>query len=250
MSDIYKAPEAPLHNDSTTGTYGSVESALAGRYELRPIQVVKDAWAMLKGMKGAFWGAALIYGVIVAIFSVLSGFAMGDFGGGEPNYLMYGLLTLLQAIVVMPIVAGLFMIGIKHSVGAPAEFKQIFQHFDKTIPLFLTTLLVYILVAIGLVLLIVPGVYLLLSYSMAIPLVVEKNMSPWQALETSRKAITHKWFNMLGFALVTLLVVVAGALALLVGLIWAYPLLILAFGLVYRNIFGVEPETIQASQGS
>ena len=34
-----------------------------------------------------------------------------------------------------------------------------------------------------------------MAYLLAIPLVVERGLSPWQALEASRKAITQHWFK-------------------------------------------------------
>ncbi|MEZ4291022.1 MAG: hypothetical protein R3E53_11035 [Myxococcota bacterium] len=74
-------------------------------------------------------------------------------------------------------------------------------------------------------LLIVPGVYLAIAYQMAMPLVIERGLGLWDALETSRKAITHCWFRYL----LVLLVAVAGLGAELldrpfgIGAIWALP---------------------------
>lgn len=244
MSDIYKAPEASLREPSQSGEYGSVEKALAGDYQLRPIEAIKTAWRMLPGMKLPFWIAAIICGVVSLVFSFAQTGIAGDPAVGTVNWPAYFAIGLLQVAATAPLGAGLFMIGIKHSVGAPIEYNEVFKHFDKTWKLFLTFILMYIMVVIGFLLLILPGIYLSIAFSFAVPLVVEKNMGPWEALMASRKAITHKWFNMLGFFFMVMLVIFAGILALIVGLIWAYPLVALATGLIYRDMFGVEASTL------
>ena len=136
------------------------------------------------------------------------------------------------------------MIALKFSVGAKIEVGELFKHYNKVVPLFLTYVLLYLFIALGLILLIIPGIYLMVAFSMAVPLVVEKNMGPWEALTTSRKAITHKWFAMLGLSLLSMLVILIAAIPLGIGLIWGAPLVTLAFAILYRDMFGVEDSTI------
>jgi uncharacterized membrane protein len=69
---------------------------------------------------------------------------------------------------------------------------------------------------------------------------VDKGLSPWQALEASRKAITPRWFAVFGMLLLLGLLFVLGAIPLLIGLIWITPLYLIALGILYRNIFGVS----------
>ncbi len=246
MTDIYKAPEAELQEASQPSQYGSVESALAGNYEFHPVDIFKQAWANLKGMKTTYWLAVLAYMgvyIVVAGLIMISVGEMIDSTTGEFSFL--GLIgQLVLTLVITPLLAGLYMIGIKYSVGAKIEVGELFKHFDKAVPLFVMMILFYLTVGLGFILLIIPGIYLLVAYAFALPLIVEKNMGPWEALNTSRKAVTHKWFNMAGFYLLALLVGVVGFLALLVGLLWAAPLIWLATSVAYRDIFGVEAKTL------
>jgi len=246
MTDIYKAPEAELNNPSVAGEYGSVEKALAGEYELKPIEVLKEAWANLKGMKTTYWIAAIVYGLIYLAVTFALAAVVGrsvDPVTGEFSIVAF-IAEMSIGFLMAPLGAGLFMIALKHSVGVNIEVGELFKHFDKIVPLFIVYLLFYILVALGFVLLIIPGIYLMIAFSMAIPLVIEKKMAPWEALMTSRKAVTHKWFQMFGFALLNILVVTVGMIALLVGLIWAVPLIMLAAAMIYRDMFGVEGSTL------
>lgn len=243
MSDVYKAPEAELRDPSQAGEYGSVETALAGQYELRPVEIVKEAWATMLGMKLQLWIALIIYFVLAGIYGVVQGLVVGDPTTGDFSVPGYFISSMLQMIIFAPMAAGLFMIVVKHSVGGKPQFAEILQHYNKTVPLFLCNLIMSVLILIGFILLIVPGIYLMVAFSMALPLVVEKNMGPWEALMASRKALTHKWFNTLGLFILIAIVIIAGFVALLVGLVWAVPCAMLAFAIAYRNIFGVEEST-------
>jgi len=244
--DIYKAPEAELTNPSAPGEYGSVEKALAGDYQLQPVEIFKTAWANLKGMKTTFWLAAIVYGVIYMAITFLLAAVVGrsvDPVTGEFSLIAF-IAEMSIGLIMAPMSLGLFMIGLKFSVGAKIEVNELFKHFDKIVPIFIAYILLYLLIAVGLVLLIIPGIYLMVALSMGISLVVEKRMAPWEALMTSRKAITHKWFAMLGFVLLTLVVIIVAAIPLGIGLIWAVPLSALAFASLYRDMFGVEESTI------
>ena len=248
MTDIYKAPEAELTNPSVAGEYGSVEKALAGEFELKPIEIIKQAWANLDGMKMTFWLAAIVYIIIYAVVTGIVAALVGrSFDPITNDFNIVAFIAELSVGLVMaPLGAGLFMIGLKHSVGATIAVGELFKHFDKIIPLFIAYIISTVLTGLGFILLIIPGIYLAIAFSMAIPLVVEKNMAPWEALMTSRKAVTHKWFPMFGFSLLSALIMLAGVLALVVGLIWAVPLIILAAATIYRDMFGVEETTLNS----
>ncbi|MNG14005.1 hypothetical protein D3C84_977260 [compost metagenome] len=70
---------------------------------------------------------------------------------------------------------------------------------------------------------------------------VERGLSPWQALEASRKAITQHWFKVFGLCLLLGLITMVSAIPLGIGLVWSIPLFVIAMGVLYRTIFGVLP---------
>lgn len=242
MSDVYKAPEADLSNAVEVGEYGSLETALAGNYSFDPVEAYKKAWEKLVGLKGTFWIALIIYAVIAGVLTAITTFVLGssdplDYGVGD----LVG--QILTTFLLSPLYAGLFMIVLKHSIGSPIQVGELFNYYNKIVPIFIVTILTQLLVILGLILFILPGIYLAVAFSFALPLVVEKNMSPVEALKASRKVVHHKWFSFAGFLLLGLVVVIVGAIALLVGLVWAVPLIVLAWALLYRDIFGIEEST-------
>ena len=260
MSNVYQTPESNLVNEnSSKEKYGSIEKAIQGDYEFLIGAVISEAWVKTNGCKGVFNLSFFYYFLILIAIMIVMGivttelFSMGSMGDGmgvvsdsmsAGMMLMQVLIQFGVNLVSLPLVMGLFMMAIKRSVDAPISADMIFKYFSKMIPLFVTMVLMYVLIIIGFFLLVLPGIYLMVAYYMAMPLVVEKGMSPWQALETSRKAITYRWFSVFGLFFIMFTIVAISAIPLGIGMIWTVPMMVIAFAILYRNIFGVEPETI------
>ncbi|WP_062066532.1 hypothetical protein [Cellvibrio sp. OA-2007] len=204
--------------------------------------VLSEAWALSNGFKASFWGAFLLYMGVAMLLGIAAGILTGVMASISPSssVVMAVLLQFVQLIITAPLTAGLFMISIKRAQGLPVNAFMIFSYFPKTLPLFLTYLLVMLFVVIGLVLLVIPGIYLIVAYALALPLLVDKNLSIWQALETSRKGISACWFRFFGLGLLSVLIMMISAIPLGIGLIWTLPWLYIALGVVYRDLFGVS----------
>ena len=81
-----------------------------------------------------------------------------------------------------------------------------------------------------------------------LPLVLDKGLDFWSAMELSRKVVTKHWFKLLGFLIVMLLLVFAGVLALFVGVLVMMPLIIAAQMYAYEDIFGTAAGAAQPAQ--
>ncbi len=130
--------------------------------------------------------------------------------------------------------------GLKQALEA-GKYDLAFSGFKNPLPIIITGVLMLVMIYVGCLLLLLPGIYLMIAYALALPLVIERGLSPWQALETSRKAISQHWFKVLGLNLVLGLIVGLSAIPLGIGMIWTVPLWAIASGVLYRTIFGVLP---------
>ena len=238
MSDVYQTPDADLIEKVNPGEYGSVERALQGNYNLNIKEIFAEAWNKTSGTKLTIFLCFLILGLVSTVLSLLTTAISPSVGVGA--ILVSIVLNLLTTLITGPLGAGLFMIGVKCAVNKPISVNEIGKYWHKILPIFGVYVLMYLLIILGFIALIIPGIYLSVAYMMALPLVVEKNMGVWEALETSRKAITKKWWVMLGVVIVSFVVAIIGMLPLFIGLIWAMPVILIAYGIVYRNMFGVE----------
>jgi len=232
------------NNDSNTATV-AIETA---DYDFSIGAALSEAWEKTNGLKGSFWAAGAIFFAVVLILGLVLGggsFFLAVQGDASSGMLMGLSIQLVMMAVMYPFMAGIVMLGIDRSVDLPLSYKSVFAYFTYTLPLLGVAVLMSVLVTIGFILLIVPGVYLSLAYMFAVPLVVEKNLGIWDAMETSRKAVTSHWFKLFFLFLIMSVILIVSALPFGIGLIWTYPMMVAMVGVMYRDIFGVEAVEIE-----
>lgn len=243
----YAAPTSQLRDTSNDGQALTIEQALSRGYDFNIGDLISEAWQRTKGTKGIIIGGFIVFYVVLLVASFVFGGIFGLIGltGGDElgmaAIIAQMLIGIFASALAYPFMAGINMVGIRRAADQPISFNEIFSHFGRTVPLLITAVVMMVLVYLGLILLIIPGLYLSIAYMLAIPLVVERGLSPWQALEASRKAITQHWFKVFGLFLLLGLIVGLSAIPLGIGLVWTIPLMIIAMGILYRTIFGVLP---------
>ncbi|MBV7564102.1 hypothetical protein [Pseudomonas sp. sia0905] len=249
MSDTttnpYAVPTSQLQDTPTGGQALSVEQALSRGYDFTIGGLLSEAWQLTKGIKGIIIGGFLIFYVAILVASFVVGAVLGIFSMFSDSLALIIISQLLTTIIASavsyPFFAGLNMVGIRRAAGQPVSFNEIFGHFGSLVPLLIAAVLMMLLIYLGMILLLIPGIYLAVAYMLAIPLIVERGLSPWQAMEASRKAITQHWFKVFGLFLLLGLIVSISAIPLGIGLIWTIPLFVMVMGVLYRTIFGVLP---------
>ena len=149
--------------------------------------------------------------------------------------LIQGAVPFLASVCV----GGMFLLCLKLIRGQPAEFGDAFSGFTLAfLQLFLAGIVIAVLVSVGLLFCLLPGIYLAVAWKFAVPLVVDKKMEFWPAMELSRKVVSKHWWTMLGLLLVGALVVVLGFIACFVGVFVAIPVVLAAMAYAYEDIFG------------
>lgn len=244
-SNPYAAPASALQETRDHSQAPSIEEALSRGYDFRIGELLSESWQRVKGTKGIVIGGFLVfYAVMMAVSFALGGvFGLLGLAGNDTivSAVTEMLIGMLASALAYPFMAGLNMIGIRRAADQPISFNEVFSHFGRTVPILITVLLSTVLIYAGMLLLIIPGVYLGVAYMLAVPLVVERGLSPWQAMEASRKAITQHWFKVFGLLLVLGLIGLLSILTLGIALVWTLPLFVIAIGVLYRTIFGILP---------
>jgi len=155
--------------------------------------------------------------------------------------------SLVQTIAIaatMPMIAGITIMGIRHAQKKTVSSTTVFQYFHRIMGAILWYILMTLLIILGFILFIIPGIYLSFAYMFSLPLMIEKNLTAWQALEASRKAVTRIWFRASGFFLLIMLLLVLGTIPLGIPLIWIVPCTALAYAMIYFKLFGAEAQTL------
>jgi uncharacterized membrane protein len=91
---------------------------------------------------------------------------------------------------------------------------------------------------IGYALCILPGIYLTVSWMFGIPLVIDRGMGFWDAMEFSRKVISKHWFLMFALQLVCGLIAGCGVIACCIGILVTMPIAWVALMYAYEDICG------------
>jgi len=249
MSDIYATPEADLaHSGNALRGGGNVEDAIAGNIRVNMLETLGEAWGILKGFKLKYHIATVIWFLVYVAAAMISiPILFGLVAIGADNTTASILSSVIQLVAVaatMPMIVGIVVMGIRHAQGKSVSPGSIFNYFNRIPGTLLWYLLMSLMITLGYILLILPGIYLSFAYMFSLPLMIEKNMSAWQALETSRKAVTRMWFRATGFLLLVILLIVLGSIPLGIPLIWLLPWTALAYSLIYFKLFGAEAHTL------
>jgi uncharacterized membrane protein len=200
---------------------------------------LKRGWDLFKRYPGGFVGFFLLYILIQLVFHFIP------------------LVGSVAAFAVGPaLIMGNFIVCAKLLQDHTPKFSDFFLGFRFFIPLLLTALMGGALTGIGLLLLIIPGLYLMVSYLFAASLVIDRRLDFWPALELSRRTVQPNLFGLFAFLLLLILLNLVGAALLGLGLLVSLPLTGCAVTVAYADIFGLQsdysaefPDNVVANPG-
>lgn len=155
---------------------------------------------------------------ILVIYTVL---VVGLSGG--VSFLFEDFSTIFSLLVGPALTAGYYLLGNRISRDDNIEFSDSFEGFKFWFPVVVVSLITGLFTIVGLIFLILPGIYLGVAYSFAMPLVIFGGFEFWTAMELSRKLITKIWWRFFLFLLLLIVINLVGALFLLVGLLITIP---------------------------
>jgi hypothetical protein len=255
-------------DNRTKPAMGRVDNGVPAPYDFLIEQVLSESWRGITGFKATAWGGWLIVFVVSLMFGVafsLISFLSSKFFGTSPQ--IFNVVdNIVTFIVTLPLIVGVMMLGVRRSVGLPVKAMDatnymssiwglvgvyILQAIIMVIPVLLAAItmsfasgtdmmIVKIMLMLLAVVFFASTLYFAISYTFAMVLKVEKNLSIWGALEASRKGVTQHWFKFFFTLLAMYVFLLIGAIPLLLGWIWLLPMANLLYGVMYRTMFGVE----------
>ncbi len=160
-------------------------------------------------------------------------------------------MSVLALLLNGPLLAGLFLYFLKKIRGETTTVETAFAGFfsKRFLHLFLAHFVMFALIGLGLVCLVLPGIYLMVAWSFTLALIIDKGLDFWPAMELSRKMVNRHWWKILFFLLVLAGVLLVGFLCCGIGVFVAAPIAIAAFMYGYEDIFGSwAPANFMAGQ--
>jgi len=200
-----------------------------------------DQWLTWVLMQLVFF---LIVSVVMApflliIFAVAS--SMSDSGGGTAIIiLLYPVMYLAIILVSTWLLSGLYGAAFRQLRGGQLAIGDLFSGTPYFLRVLGASLLMGIMIGIGGALCVIPGLIVAGLVFFTIPLVVEGNQGPIDAIRNSIELTKQEWLMFAVFAFVLGLLAQAGAILCGVGALATFPLLFLTHAVAYRDCVGVS----------
>lgn len=162
-------------------------------------------------------------------------------------------ISVIRDIVSMLMSIAFTAVTLKLVDGHSSRYSDLlapFKTYKVTLHYFLASILYMLIVLVGLILLILPGVYLLVRLQFFAYLLVEhENMGVIESLKKSMEMTKGKFWSLFGFGIVFVLVNLLGLIALGIGLFVTIPVTCIAYAMMYRKLSTEAPTHIEHHHG-
>lgn len=250
----------------------NTDELLAHGYDFNMGKYMGDGWDLFKKGAGSYIGFTVVFFVIVMVlvfipfvnmlvsvfeYVMISGIFIysrnllngkGEFANFFEGFNSFGQIFLFMLVMLaftMPAVI-IFIIyllpdGFMNSAMngfADAEFlaEELLASFQENIGAIIFLYIALLLYVI----------YLYISYSFTLVLIVDRKMRFWDAMELSRKVVAKNFFSFFGMYIVLWLVLTMGVIITCgLGLIIAFPYISLVVFSAYNDIIGPEEDVLQ-----
>jgi len=210
-----------------------IQDILAREYTLNIGSCLRRGWALVRSNFWPIVGISALIWVLLAI-AQSAGVVIAS-GHDKPN----GGGSILGLLVSGPLMGGLYWYFLQKIRGQPVTIETAFVGFsNRFLHLFLGSFVSLLLTGLGFLCLILPGIYLWVAWTFTLPLIMDKRLDFWSAMEVSRKMVTRHWLKLLGFVLILVLLHVAGFLVFCLGILIAAPIATASLMYAYEDIFG------------
>jgi uncharacterized membrane protein len=241
-SNPYAAPQSAWHEPAPI-TGGTLEEIIPGSDPIDVVQCVTRGFELTKRN----FGMILLVGVVYFTVSFAFNFIVGMVGGlvmaavqpsqpanNEAMILFTVIVQILIMLFSLYLALGMTRVGLNFVSGKEVTVGQLFGEGGKLPRMIGASILYYLMVFVGLLLFVVPGIYLAIRYMYFQMAIVDRNMGVLESLTYSSSITTNNRLNLFLLGLLSLAIVIAGFLALVVGLIFACPVVWLAMLAAYR----------------
>jgi uncharacterized membrane protein len=198
---------------------------------------IQFGWGVVKKN---FWFILSVM-VIVGLVSYLPSFLLSSYsqqmqrnGSAGVAGLLFIPIWIVQTILSM----GMVKITLDLVDGKKPKYEDLYQQYPKFISYLVASILYGLIVLAGLILLIIPGIYLAIKFQYYTYLIIDKNLGPVEALKESSRLTQGNIWNLFLFDILAGLVTLLGYIVLFVGVLVSAPVAIIAAAFVYRTLSG------------
>ncbi len=190
-----------------------------------------DGWAKLK----EHWVFLLAaYATIFFASAVFTALSEGPYKGIEPTS---GIFAVIGGLLRIWLNFNFLVITIHLFDGEKPKWTDLFLWHEETLSYVGASILYGMIVILGLVAFIIPGLYFMIKYCFYGFLIADKKVGAFDSLKMSGQLTDGVKWLIVGFTFASIGIIILGTLALGVGLFIALPVVSLALIFVYRSLY-------------
>lgn len=218
------------------------------------IDIIKTSYTYTKGFKATAWMFVMLIAIIMYIvYQVFGLFLPNAEFNSEQIQQNIQIIGFLAIPISAPLMTGIYMTIIAYLRGENVSYKSAFKYYPIIWTLSLASLFVhsinksifFITNTIGdylhlelVVLAYVLSASIGIIYVFTLPLIADKGLKVWDAMELSRKAVFAHFVSIIILYILLAIVMLLSVIPLGIGMIWTVPMFFIAFyGLLYRMMF-------------
>lgn len=202
------------------------------------LDAIGEAWKLMSANMGVWVPAGLIYFAVFAVSAALQRALQGVGPRGIPvNTPGSSLVSLISLFVTAFLVAGLMKMALSTVSTGKAELSQLGSGGNVFLSVVGANIMTIIIVVIGFVLCIVPGMIAAAGLLLTIPLIVS-GQGAFAAMGASWGALSKHLGSAIVLGIVLGLIILVSLIPLGLGLIISMPLLQLTLAVLHRDLFG------------
>lgn len=209
-------------------------SFLLGLTAFIPVLMPVLMIAILFGM------AVLISGMNVFSRNLMEGKeSFGDFFKGFESFGQLSLHYLVYLLMTIPLLIFYFLVVMPPELFDLMSNPDMLRNFED--PSYMTTspFKPGIVSVLGYFIFMFFNIYMAVSYMFATPLIIDAKLGFWEAMETSRKVVTKKFFSHFGLMFILGVLAMIGTLVTCgLGMFVMYPFMGCTIFVAYNSIFG------------
>ncbi len=200
-------------------------------------EAVKFGWNTWKANWKFFLGLVLITFVVSYIPSFLNSMVKSSFSQNAQMIGTFGLIIGIVFWVINQLInIGVLRISLDLVDGKRPDYKTLYSQTNFLLRFLGGTILYGLIVTLGIVLLIIPGIIFGIKLQFYSYLIIDKGLGPVEALKKSWEMTKGVKMDLFLFGLTLMLVNFLGLLALVVGLFASIPTTMVAAAYVYRKL--------------
>lgn len=194
--------------------------------------VLSEAWQLTKAHWLKAWLVVILIGLIGGLGPELLKLLLGEGSMLAP---------LLMQFITVPLSAGAGVVLARIARGeTDTPVSEIFNGFSRFVPLIITAFVMVVVVGVGLVLLVVPGIIAALGLSFAPYLVLDRGLSAADALRASWQMMDGHKLDLFLLGVASMVIALLSAIPLGLGLLVTIPMLSFAGPVLYNRVLSQQ----------